>query len=483
MFAGGGDMYAVDSAVISGGRKPAAARNGRPPGEYRARNPLKNPLNRLVLENLAAFEAWLKEAPAGKPRPRPSVITALEKFTECGVLRYGAVRYRCPECGHDVFVAFSCKRRGLCPSCDAKRSAIIVAAALDRLLPPARYRQWVLVIPKRLRYFINSRPELAGYLSKLLAREINRHLRQKTGGVPAQLHFVQRFGGALNLHVHIHAVVSDGTFILETNALGSQRLLFRPVEGPDDKELGKIVRAIRRKLLRCLCRLGCLPPEAAEEMLKWENSGFSLHKEVVIYPRDRPGLERLLGYCSRPALSVKRLVYASKSKIVLYRAERHDGRPEMMAMSPVEFLRRWGLLLPPPHKNLVHYYGALAPRSPLRQALTAQAGKEVKRIKTEERTEKLKTKARSWAACLARVFEVFPLICPKCRVDLKPVAVILEDKELARLLNHFGLPAEFPQFRPPTPQCAAKRGPPDEDCQLNPLADQYDNIDPPAPED
>jgi hypothetical protein len=51
------------------------------------------------------------------------------------------------------------------------------------------------------------------------------------------------------------------------------------------------------------------------------------------------------------------------------------------------------------------------------------------------------------------------------------------------LINHFGLPVEFPQFRPPVPQYAAKRGPPDEDCQLNPLADQYDSIDPPSPED
>jgi hypothetical protein len=71
----------------------------------------------------------------------------------------------------------------------------------------------------------------------------------------------------------------------------------------------------------------------------------------------------------------------------------------------------------------------------------------------------------------------------KCRLDLNPVAVILEDKELVRLLNHFGLPTEFPQFMPPAPQYAAKRGPPDEDCQLNPLADQYDAIDPPSPED
>ena len=69
------------------------------------------------------FKACLREPPSGKPRPQPSVIIALEKLTECG---------------HDVFMAFSCKRRGLRPSCDAKRSAIAVAAALNRLPPPGR---------------------------------------------------------------------------------------------------------------------------------------------------------------------------------------------------------------------------------------------------------------------------------------------------------------------------------------------------------
>ena len=81
------------------------------------------------------------------------------------------------------------------------------------------------------------------------------------------------------------------------------------------------------------------------------------------------------------------------------------------------------------------------------------------------------------------MFEVFPLICPKCRIELKPVAVILEDKELVRLLSHFNLPTDFPVFKPSSPHYAANRAPPDEDCQLNPLADQYDNIDPPSPED
>ncbi len=468
--------------LVSGSKPapiPAAHRT------YRARNPAGNPLNRLALDHLLEFKEWLKSAPSRKPRPHPAALDALERFTECGVLRYGAVRYRCPECGHDVFVAFSCKRRGVCPSCDAKRSAVITAAALDRLLPPARYRQWVLVIPKRLRYFLNTRPDLPGYLSKLLAREVDKFMRRRAPGVPAQLHFIQRFGGALNLHVHVHAVVSDGAFSIKDRA-GRRELVFIPATSPDDAELAGIVNSIRRKLLRRLRDTGCLPAVAAQEMLGWENTGFSLHKDVVIEPRDRRGLGRLVRYCSRPALSPERLTYSAKARLAVYRTEPRPGQPAALVMDPLEFLRRWGLLLPPAHRNLVHYYGALAPRSPLRRALTAKAEEEAgKKRNEEESAEKLRKRASSWAACLARVFEVFPLMCPNCGIELKPVAAIFDDAELVRLLTRFGLPTEFPKYRPAPalPQYAAKRAPPDENCQLDPRVDQYDAIDPPALED
>jgi len=41
----------------------------------------------------------------------------------CGVLALGFARARCASCGYDFLVAFSCKGRGACPSCSAKRMA------------------------------------------------------------------------------------------------------------------------------------------------------------------------------------------------------------------------------------------------------------------------------------------------------------------------------------------------------------------------
>jgi len=72
---------------------------------------------------------------------------------------------------------------------------------------------------------------------------------------------------------------------------------------------------------------------------------------------------------------------------------------------------------------------------------------------------------------------------PRCRLELKPVAVILNDKELVRLLTHLGFYVEFPRFRPAAQASLYKHacGPPDEQCQLD-LRVDYEAIEP-APAD
>lgn len=99
--------------------------------------------------------------------------------------RFGVVRFRCKDCGHDAIVPFSCKRRGACPSCDRKRAVQTGARAVEELLPHVPYRQWVLVIPKRLRYFVDCDPSLAGEISRILSRALVRFYRDAAlrGGI------------------------------------------------------------------------------------------------------------------------------------------------------------------------------------------------------------------------------------------------------------------------------------------------------------
>lgn len=52
------------------------------------------------------------------------VIQVIYKFLDCGILEHGMARVYCKECGHDYFVAFSCKTRFMCPSCTQKSKLI-----------------------------------------------------------------------------------------------------------------------------------------------------------------------------------------------------------------------------------------------------------------------------------------------------------------------------------------------------------------------
>ncbi|MBN1760640.1 MAG: transposase zinc-binding domain-containing protein [Chitinispirillaceae bacterium] len=50
------------------------------------------------------------------------IRSSIDKFLKCGDVKQGFARVRCPDCGEEFFVAFSCRQRGCCPSCDQSRS-------------------------------------------------------------------------------------------------------------------------------------------------------------------------------------------------------------------------------------------------------------------------------------------------------------------------------------------------------------------------
>ena len=112
-------------------REPGSA-SRRPPASYRRREPEKSSLHRVVRENLATFlvEPRLVEPYTGYP---PFVEREFERFLGCGLLSRGFARLRCPTCGFERLVAFSCKGR-ICPSCWARRAADTAARLVENVL-------------------------------------------------------------------------------------------------------------------------------------------------------------------------------------------------------------------------------------------------------------------------------------------------------------------------------------------------------------
>jgi len=73
------------------------------------------------------------------------------------MLCFGFARARCTGCGQGFVVAFSCKGRGVCPSCNGRHMAQTAAHLADHVIPPVPVRQWVISVPKRLRGMLASR--------------------------------------------------------------------------------------------------------------------------------------------------------------------------------------------------------------------------------------------------------------------------------------------------------------------------------------
>ena len=69
-------------------------------------------------------------------------------YLECGMLCFGFACARCTGCGQAFVVAFSCKSRGVCPSCNGRHMAHTAAHLADHVIPPVPVRQWVISVPK-----------------------------------------------------------------------------------------------------------------------------------------------------------------------------------------------------------------------------------------------------------------------------------------------------------------------------------------------
>ena len=56
---------------------------------------------------------------------------------------------------------------------------------------------------------------------------------------------------------------------------------------------------------------------------------------------------------------------------------------------------------------------------------------------------------RSWARLIRQVYEVDPLVCPRCGGTMKIISVIERPAVIRQILDHLGLPTVTPSLRAP----------------------------------
>ncbi len=129
------------------------------------------------------FETWLDLASGGQfdgqgdhHTPRSYVRQSFRKYLECGIFAHGFARARWDDCGHDCFVAFSCKGRGVRPSCNTRRMVETAAHLSDHVFPRLPVRQWGLSVPKRRRYFMQRDGAVLNRVLRIFLRVIEQSL-------------------------------------------------------------------------------------------------------------------------------------------------------------------------------------------------------------------------------------------------------------------------------------------------------------------
>ena len=394
---------------------------------YRRHRPEQTALYRVIETNLTPFLEYPHERDAALPR---FVTDEFKDYLSCGRPEYGFIRVKCDGCRHEHLVAFSCKRRGFCPSCGARRMIETSAYLIDHVLPPVPIRQWVLVFPWPLRLLLSTCPEAVTGVLAIVTRAIEtaliRHAGKTVGGARGgMVTLIQRFGSALNLNVHLHMLVLDGVYANERG-----KLRFQPLPAPAPALMTQLLDVIVLRLLRRLERDGLLirdpeqpwldlaardaldalgaasiqyritvGPQAGRKVLTLKlapaaatssvpkpftvaRDGFSLNAAVACAPQQRERIERLCRYITPPALALERLSTNGAGQVVYQiKSPYRDGTTHFVFES-IEFLARLAALVPRPRGNRVRHHGILAPNAKHRSAVVPNSSKRTRRRRT-----------------------------------------------------------------------------------------------------
>ncbi|MCA9508581.1 MAG: transposase [Myxococcales bacterium] len=459
-----------------------------PKAEYARHNQQKNLLYQIIQCHWQSF-ATLCESQA---HPVPNFIKKeFEAYLRCGVLEYGFARVYCQECRYDRLIGFSCKKRGFCGSCLARRMSESSARLVDSLIPRIPTRQWVLSVPAPLRYLIAYDNDALNAVLSIFMSVLFSYLRKKSkrcGGkalraqdyYPGAVTFIQRFGSALNLNVHLHSQVSDGVYVRYAN----NKIHFIRVLPPSSEEIKTITIKIAKKVHRYLERrmqaiesdnllerepllakcymasiryLSALGEQSgkpllrliAPEQIKEETPdrtvmGFNLHASVAIEATDRAGLERTLRYMGRPPLSSERLKIApdGQNLLLTLKSPWRNGTTTIL-LTPFELIERLVALIPYPRKNLIRYHGFFAPNAELREEI-------ISGFVSHQGHDSKKPGRPNFAQLMARVFDIDVLFCPRCHSKMQLISLVTEPQAIKDILRSLKMSTAPPDIEEPS---------------------------------
>lgn len=382
---------------------------------------------------------------------RDEVLEAFNRYLSCGVIAHGCARARCENCNHSLLIAFSCKRRSLCPSCDAKRAVIFAEHLQQNILLLYPHHHVVWSIPKRLRVYFRYDRALIKHLYTAAWNAWNKTvsdtLPAAISGAVMALHTA---GDLLNFHPHVHSLCLAGG--LDNNGA------FKSLPAIDTESLNQ---RFADSVFKCLLDAELISQEVIDSMRSWEHSGFNVFVAEPTPPENTNARLFLARYLKRSPLSLERMSLVESNTEPVIRLVKKLADDEIVRdFSPLEFLAELQQHIPDIWEQTTRYYGCYAARSrgakrqfehwdnllkPKAEILFfAGEGKPTQNAVTTESKPKA---SQTWAACIKRIYDVDPLICPTCGSQMKILAFLQNHNEIEKLARHLG----YPNYRAPPP--------------------------------
>jgi hypothetical protein len=297
----------------------------------------------------------------------PSHRRAIEDVLNCRTAALGGQVWRCEACATEMFSYHSCGNRS-CPKCHTAQTQEWLERRQAEMLP-VPYFHITVTVPAELREGLRAH-QREGYAALMQASaaaiiELARDPRY-VGGTVAVLAVLHTWTQQLNLHPHVHCLVSGGGISEDASTWHQARRNFLvPI-----KALAKLVRGKFRTLLLRKCPHLVIPDAVWRKPWILHVTAWGNGEQAV--------LDYLARYVFRVALTNARIVGLDDQTVTIQYKDRKTGCRRTCRLSGDEFMRRFLQHVLPRGFHKVRYSGLWHPAqrhnaARIRQMLQLQA--------------------------------------------------------------------------------------------------------------
>ena len=172
----------------------------------------------------------------------------------------------------------------------------------------------------------------------------------------------------------------------------------------------------RHEVFKMLKSEGRIGDMLIDNLMNWRHSGFNVYCGNTLWPGNRKGLENLSRTIIRASFSQQRMTYIPGAHAkVIYRSK--DGGT-CKTFDALDWLAQLTCHIPNRGEQMVRYYGYYSNKC---RGQRKKAGSDKIVPSVTEPTASFASR-KSWAQLIQKIYQVDPLICPRCHGRMRVIA-------------------------------------------------------------